>query len=256
MAWATTCSGPISGLRQLEASRATPGRSAHRPPRGARPAPGAPPRERTGRGRGRSPRAAPGGRASGRDRRPRWRPRAGRERARAGRCPARPGSVPRRPPRRPARRAEPTPGSTTARWTPGGQEGSAFGERHRPLAHVLPGDPVGEVDQRRLRRDLGDHRAADAGELVLVAVVGEEGDRPGRRHGRILWRDLESRRISADGVREQRLDQPADVVAGGLDGDLEACLAGGLGGDRADRDDPRALRDAVADGVDEVADRR
>jgi hypothetical protein len=45
------------------------------------------------------------------------------------------------------------------------------------MPYALAADAVGEVDQRGIRRDLADHRTADAGELVLVSVVGEEGDR-------------------------------------------------------------------------------
>ncbi len=90
-----------------------------------------------------------------------------------------------------ARRADPTPGSTTARWTPGGHRGRALARAIAPLPDVLPSDPVGEVDQRRVGGDLGDHRPADAGELVLVAVVGEKGDRPPLSHGRIQSRRRE-----------------------------------------------------------------
>ena len=43
------------------------------------------------------------------------------------------------------------------------------------------------------------------------------------------------------------LDQAVDVVALGLDVDLEARLAGGLAGDRADRDDAGAAGKRVAE---------
>ena len=51
------------------------------------------------------------------------------------------------------------------------------------MADPLAPDPVGEVDQRSVRSDLPNHRAADAGELVLVAVVGEKADRKTLGHG-------------------------------------------------------------------------
>jgi hypothetical protein len=55
------------------------------------------------------------------------------------------------------------------------------GEDERAPADVVASDPVGDVDHRHVGRDPGDHGAADAGELVVVAVVAEERD--GQRHG-------------------------------------------------------------------------
>ena len=86
------------------------------------------------------------------------------------------------------------------------------------------------------------------------AVVGEEGDRTAG----ITASGLSSARFALTAVRvgDQRLDHARRVVALGLDVHLQAGLARGLAGDRADRDHPRRSREAVADRGEQVADRR
>jgi hypothetical protein len=54
--------------------------------------------------------------------------------------------------------------------------GEGVGEHRRALADVVAGDPVAEVDHPRLGRNPVDHGVADADELVIASIVGEEGD--------------------------------------------------------------------------------
>ena len=49
-------------------------------------------------------------------------------------------------------------------------------QHERAGAHVVAGDAVGEVDDPRLGRDPRDDAVADADEVVVEAVVGQEGD--------------------------------------------------------------------------------
>ena len=68
-----------------------------------------------------------------------------------------------------ARRLAPTPGSTTARWTPLGHVRKRVREHERALEHGLRRDPVRDVDHLRVGRDPLDHAVADADEVVLRA---------------------------------------------------------------------------------------
>ena len=90
---------------------------------------------------------------------------------------------------------------------------------------------MGEVDDADVGRDARDHRVADADEVVLVAVVGEEGDH----------------RVLKDGA-----DDAFDVVSSRLDVGLEPVLAQRGGGHRADGDDARVGARRAAGGVEEV----
>ena len=49
-------------------------------------------------------------------------------------------------------------------------------EHERTLEDALRGNPMGDVDDLRLRRDALDHAVARADEVVLQAEVGEEGN--------------------------------------------------------------------------------
>ena len=79
-------------------------------------------------------------------------------------------------------------------------------ERERPGEHVVAGDRVVDVDHPGLGAAAGDHTVADADELVLVAVVGEEADEHPPASGGCGRRQ----------VGEDRLDHAVDVVALGL----------------------------------------
>ncbi len=68
-----------------------------------------------------------------------------------------------------ARRAPPTPGSTTARCTPGGRERQRPREPPRARAHVLRRHAVPEVHHPRRRRDPRDHALDHADVLVARA---------------------------------------------------------------------------------------
>ena len=59
-----------------------------------------------------------------------------------------------------------------------GMYGSVLRRTTRPGQHVALRQPVGDVDDADLGRQPGDDRAAHAGEVVGVAVVAEEADRP------------------------------------------------------------------------------
>ena len=80
-----------------------------------------------------------------------------------------------------ARRSAPTSGSTTARWTPGGRVRQRAAQHQRARAHVVARDAVGQVDDPRLGGDARDDAVADADEVVVDAVVGQERD--DRWHG-------------------------------------------------------------------------
>ena len=83
---------------------------------------------------------------------------------------------------------------------------------------------------------------ADADEVVVAAVVGEQGhDHAGT--------------LRCRGVGRQRLHQPVDVVALGLHVHGQAVLCGGGARHGPDRDDPRALRRPGA-GLEQEADGR
>ena len=75
-----------------------------------------------------------------------------------------------------ARREPPTPGSTTARWTPIGHVRERAREHERALEDLLPRDPVRDVDDLRLGRDPLDHAVARADEVVLEPEVAQEAD--------------------------------------------------------------------------------
>ena len=57
-----------------------------------------------------------------------------------------------------------------------GHVGQRVREHERALKHVLRRDPVRDVDHLGLGRDALDHAAAGAGEVVLEAEIGQEGD--------------------------------------------------------------------------------
>ena len=83
-----------------------------------------------------------------------------------------------------ARRGPPTPGSTTARTTPGHRYWALRARARAPARMSWGGHLVGHVDHRHLGGDGSDDRVDDPDELVVVAVVGEEGDRVvAQRHG-------------------------------------------------------------------------
>jgi hypothetical protein len=63
---------------------------------------------------------------------------------------------------------------------PGREVGQGAAQHQRAGAHVVAVDPVADVEDARLGRDPGHDAVAHADELVVVAVVGQEGD--DRRH--------------------------------------------------------------------------
>ena len=96
----------------------------------------------------------------------------------------------------------PTPGSTTARWTPSGMYGSVLREDERALQHALRRDPVRDVDDLDVRRDALDHAVAGADEVVLQAEVGQERD--DHAAGRYDGRPRRGRRGRASRPRRRR----------------------------------------------------
>ena len=121
---------------------------------------------------------------------------------------------------------------------PLGHIGQSRREHQRARADVVAGDRVGDVDHARLGTAARDHAVADADELVVVAVVRQEGDRG--------WHPLQQASRgppvlpgAALRVGQERGQQPVDVVSRGLEVDPQAGLAQARARDRADRDDPR-----------------
>ena len=79
-----------------------------------------------------------------------------------------------------ARRALPTPGSTTATWTvPRGKPRHRVAQHERAGEHVLRRDAVRHVDHRHARRARRDHALHDADQGIGEAEVGGEGDQRG-----------------------------------------------------------------------------
>ena len=76
-----------------------------------------------------------------------------------------------------ARRLVPTPGSTTATTMPGQRYLHRAGQHQAGTAHVERGDLVAQVDDAHVGRQGPDDRLEHPDELVLGAVVGEQGDR-------------------------------------------------------------------------------
>ena len=76
------------------------------------------------------------------------------------------------------------PGINDRQVDPGRGERERRDEHQRAGTDVVALDPVGEVDEPGLGRDPGDHRPADSGELIPVAVVAQERDR--KRHGAVV----------------------------------------------------------------------
>ena len=113
-----------------------------------------------------------------------------------------------------ARRAPPTPGSTTARWTPTGMYGIARASISAPSVTAIGPMPWVMLMICDVRRDPLHHAAADAGVVVLDAEVGEEGDRAG------TWARPTLPGISAR-PRVDRVEQAVEVVRLGLDRDRE-----------------------------------
>ena len=107
--------------------------------------------------------------------------------------------------------------------------GERRAQRQRARADVVARDAVVEIDDARARAAPRDHRVADADELVREAVVRQERDRAACSRA--------SRR-----VRQDRVEEPVDVVPCGFDVRLEAVLAQRRARYRTDRDDPRAAR--------------
>ena len=175
-------------LDQLELGRRRAGRRRRPAPRRA---PGGPPPGRRCRGRGRSPTPARAGAASATRPRPARRRRSAPRRGSAARCRGRPGCG--RPPLRSAtaRRSVPTWGSTTATCTPTGMNGQRVAQHERALADGVALDAVGDVDDPRLGWIAVDHPVADADEVVVAPVVGEQRDdhaapgAPPHRHQRV-----------------------------------------------------------------------
>ncbi len=97
------------------------------------------------------------------------------------------------------------------------QVGQGVAQHDRPLPHGEAPDAVGEVDDLGVGRDPADHAVADAHELVVVAVVGEEGD----DHA------LASSRSAS--TRPSMSWRSASTCT------VESVLAGGLAGDGPDR---------------------
>ena len=111
-----------------------------------------------------------------------------------------------------ARRSPPTPGSTTARCTPGGMYGTRAGEHERALRHRLRRDPVGDVDDLRVAaRSASSRRGRRPTKSSWSAEVGEERD--------VLYVAClpAPRRVR----RRVDRDEPVEVVRLGLDGDRQ-----------------------------------
>ena len=188
---------PASAGRRRRAGRARRGR---RRCRGGR-RPG-----RTRRGRRTSRPARRGGSRGWSARRRARRRRRSPPPARAGRCRGRPARRRRRPPRSAtARRAVPTPGSTTASTTPSGTYGIARARASDPPRTSNGRMPWVRSIDRDVRGEVAEHGLDDADELVVEAVVGEERHRvvaPAHRDGRY--------RVTARPGRDEGRCQPPD----------------------------------------------
>ena len=160
---------PISGSRQVELHQVAAGdgrpelRRARRRARGAR----RPARRRRARGTSATPRGSAYSRFVDLvrlgDRR-----RTASPPGRADRCPA-PRRAADRSRSATARRSVPTPGSTTARWTPSACTGRCSPARARPAGSCCAGIPCVMSMISHLGRDALDHPVADADEVVGAA---------------------------------------------------------------------------------------
>ena len=83
------------------------------------------------------------------------------------------------------RRDEPTPGSTTTRKIGAGRKiAIARGQLERAGQHVVRGNVVADVDQRRVGTHAEHDALEGAGVMIASAEIGEESDgRPGHRAG-------------------------------------------------------------------------
>ena len=150
--------------------------------------------------------------------------RARRPRAAAGRCRGRRRAARRRVRSASGRRWLPTPGSTTARWTPSGMYGSVFASTSAPWSTCCGGIPCVMSMISRVGRDPLDHAVARADEVVLQPEVGQEGDDHGREPKaplRTRLRRDESRRGRASPPRRRRATPAARARARVVCGPIE-----------------------------------
>ena len=87
-------------------------------------------------------------------------------------------------------------------------------QHERPRAHVVAVDPVADVDDARRGRDPRHDAVAHAYELVVVAVVGQEGDHCRHRHGASLVVVAAARRPGSVSDMSDQPSTPDDAPSG------------------------------------------